>query len=215
MQFGLDFPITRRYPWPYFTPIVLTVSVVIFVGLTVLNGTSSLRTLCMLTHLTLAVRLVGFETITSLEEDFNTTQSFWLDGVIPKALTHGQDLCQPLVLKMGDSFVTNSSLFLWDLELVSKANHGSSGLVYKGSTLQGCDVIAIYLNGKEPPTLDITAVISCKDLDGFDVIGKTAFPLSVMPGTYTRFTSSFSNAGHVLHYRLLVFLPLNIEITMI
>jgi len=154
----------------------------------------------------LTVRLAGFETITSLEEDFNITQSFWLDRVIPNALTQRQDLCQPLFLKMGDSFVTNTSMFLWDLELVTNANHSSSGLIYKGSTLEGCDVTALYLNGNmNPPTLDVTAVTSCKDLDDFDVIAKTAFPLSVMPGTYTRFTGKQSDLSDAaLHYRLLV-----------
>ena len=153
----------------------------------------------------LTVRLAGYETITSLEEDFNITQVFWLDRVVPQPGT----LCQPLVLMLGDSFVTNSSVFLWDLELITKANHSSSSLVYKGSGLQGCDVIAIYLNGNmNPPTLDVVAVISCKDLDGFDVIGKTAFPVSVMPGTYTRFTgkqSSPFDPGRSLLYHLLVF----------
>lgn len=152
------------------------------------------------------MRLAAFETIASLEEDFNITQSFWLDRLIPK---HQQDLCQPLVLKMGDSFVTNTSMFLWDVELVTKANHSSSGLVYQGSTLQGCDVIALHLNGNmNPATLDIAAVISCEDLDGFDVIAKAAFPFSVMPGTYTRSLgeqSRFSDVRRTLHYRLLVF----------
>jgi hypothetical protein len=109
---------------------------------------------------------------------------------------------------MGDSFVTNSSMFLWDLELVAKPNDSASSLVYTGSTLQGCDVSALYLNGHlSPPTLDIVAVIFCKDLDGFDVIGKTAFPISVMPGTYTRFTgqqSNFSSPVRILPYQLLV-----------
>lgn len=157
----------------------------------------------------LTVRLVAFETITRLEEDFNFTQSLWLDRIIPEALLHGQNLCQPFVLKMGDSFVTNSSIFLWDLELVSNANHSSSSLIYRGSTLQDCDITAIYLNGKtNPPSMDIVAVVFCKNLDGFDVIAKTAFPVSVMPGTYTRFTgklSSFSSEQRILPYQLLVF----------
>ena len=157
------------------------------------------------------MRLVAFETITRLEDDFNFTQSFWLDRMIPKALLHGQNLCQPFVLKMGDSFVTSSSIFLWNLELVSNTNHNSSesSLVYRGSTLQDCDIITIYLTGTiNPPTMDIVAVVFCKNLDGFDVMMKTAFPVSVMPGTYTRFTklSSFSSIRQALPYQLLVFL---------
>jgi len=163
----------------------------------------------MLTYFSLTVRLAGYETITMLDEDFNITQFFWLDRIVPYTLARPGTLCQPLVLMLGDSFVTNSSMFLWDLELVAKANDSSSSLVYKGSTLQGCDVIALYLNGNmNPPTLDVVAVISCKDLDGFDVIAKTAFPVSVMPGTYTRFTgrqSNFSNQGRILPYHLSVF----------
>jgi hypothetical protein len=154
----------------------------------------------------LTVRLVGFETITSVEEDFNITQSPWTRRKISNG--HGQleTLCEPLVLKIGDSFVTDSSMFWWDVELVAKDNQSSSSLVYKGSNLQGCDVSALYLDGHlGPPTLDIVAVIFCQDLDGFDVIGKTAFPISVRPGIYTRFTgkqSSFTSLERILPYHL-------------
>jgi hypothetical protein len=99
-------------------------------------------------------------------------------------------------------------MFLWDVELISKANRSSSSLVYKGSSLGGCDAIALHLNGNmSPPTVDVVAVISCQNLDGFDVIAKTAFPISVMPGTYTRFTgklSSLSNRRRILPYQMLV-----------
>jgi len=51
----------------------------------------------------------------------------------------------------------------WDLGLVTKVNHRSSSLFYKGSTLQGCDldVIALYLNGDmNPPILAMTGTSS-------------------------------------------------------
>jgi hypothetical protein len=107
---------------------------------------------------------------------------------------------------IGDSFVTNSSTFLWDLESVTKANQSSSTLVYKGSTLQGCDVIGIYMTATmSPPTLDVVVVISCKDLDGFDLIAKTSFPISVMPGIYTGNQFSFTHRARIPPYNLSVF----------
>jgi len=169
MPLQLEYPISRPYPGRYFTPIVLAGAFICIVALTILN-----------------VTLTGYETVTSFNPDYNITQSFWYHSFLPGGGDTPGKLCDPRVFNVGDSFTTNYSLFQWNVVAVSGADDRSSSLVYKGSTLESCDVTALYINGDvRTRTTDTVAVITCQDLDGFSLMAQTSFSMTKLAGKYS------------------------------
>jgi hypothetical protein len=129
------------------------------------------------------VALVGYETVTVFQPDFNATQSFWYHR-FGLGISAPGTLCDPRDFNSGDTFTTNYSLFEWNL--VTVANDSSRSLVYRGSTLETCDVIALYMDAHlQPRSADLTAVITCDDVDGFHLLATTSFSVGLLSGKYS------------------------------
>jgi hypothetical protein len=132
------------------------------------------------------VALTGYETITVFKSDFNITQSHWYDHWLPGAIAKPGTLCDPHIFNVGDTFTTNYQLFQWTIESISNANAGDSGIVYKGTTLEDCDISTLDLNGDiRTRTLDITAVVTCSVNGEFEVRARTSFTMTSLPGNYS------------------------------
>ena len=122
-----------------------------------------------------------------MDPNFNITQSFWFDRFRPGGLGLSKPgtLCDPQTLNPSDRFTTNYSLFEWDLVTVfgPHASNKSTSLVYKGSTLQSCDVCAQYMAAHiQEHSADLTTLISCDDIDGFRILAKTSLSLTLLNG---------------------------------
>jgi hypothetical protein len=129
--------------------------------------------------------------VTVLQPDFNISQSFWFDRFRPGelGLSKPGTLCDPPTLDSGHSFTTNYSLFEWDLVTVigrSGVPPSQNSLVYKGSTLRSCDVCSQYMDAHlQDQWADLTTLIYCDDIDGFRVLAKTSFTVTLLSGQYS------------------------------
>ena len=120
--------------------------------------------------------LTGYETVTTFESDFNITQSFWYDRFLPGGGSRAGTLCDPHGFNIGDSLTTNYSIFQWDLVSVLKSNYSRGSLIYSGSTLESCDLSALYMNGEfRTQSADVVAIVACQDVGGFNLLIKTSF----------------------------------------
>ncbi|TFK40231.1 hypothetical protein BDQ12DRAFT_680551 [Crucibulum laeve] len=165
----MEYTLTRSFRWPFFTPISYAGAGVAIVFLAVIN-----------------VALTGYETITVFQSDFDATQSHWYDKFMPQRASKAGTLCDTHVFNTGDTFTTNYTMFEWTIESISKPNAGSSGVSYRGTTLTGCDVSSAYINGDlRSWTVDFTTVITCKDVDEFEVNAKTSFSVTSLPGKHS------------------------------
>jgi hypothetical protein len=132
------------------------------------------------------VALTGYETIPVFLSDFNATQSHWFNRFLPTHAPEPGTLCDPHVFNLGDAFTTNYRLFEWKIESIRKANAGDSGVSYTGSTLEDCDVSALYVTGDIVTfTVDYTVIVTCKSKLGFELDARTDFSISNMPGKYS------------------------------
>ena len=93
------------------------------------------------------VALVGYDLTTVFQANFNVTQTFWFDRFIPFIAQTPGTLCDTRVFNVGESMVTNSSLFEWKVQAVYQPNAAESGFSYRGETLDHCDITQVALNG--------------------------------------------------------------------
>ncbi|KAF8150752.1 hypothetical protein B0H34DRAFT_151036 [Crassisporium funariophilum] len=164
---SLDYTITRPFQWRWLGPVSFVGACIAIVLLTVLN-----------------VALVGYETITVFQSDFNVTQSFWYDTFMPYRKPEPGTLCDTRVFNIGDAFATTYSVFEWKVQSIERPNAGISGVAYNGTTLTDCDVSAVYITGDlRTWSIDVSAVVSCKSNGKFDISATTSFTLSSLPGT--------------------------------
>ena len=129
----------------------------------------------------LPVALVGYEPTVVLSNNFNDTHSFWFNSVVrpPKPGT----LCDDQVFNVGESLVTNASIFEWKILAVTRPNAGKSGIAYNGATLDNCDVAQMSFFGDiRTWNLEINAYVACRGLDGLEVIAMTTLGFSPLPG---------------------------------
>ncbi|KAJ6569025.1 hypothetical protein B0H19DRAFT_1134456 [Mycena capillaripes] len=94
----LDYPITRPYPWPAFTPLVTLLSCMVLVGLTVLN-----------------IAAQGYESITVLQSNFSNDTSRWLPS-----FGTGSTTCQSHQSLPGDELRTNVSLLRYSIGSITR-----------------------------------------------------------------------------------------------
>jgi hypothetical protein len=107
------------------------------------------------------------------------------------------------VFSVGESIVTNVSLFKWDVEGVYRSNAGGSGFSYKGETLDNCDVHQIVLNGDlRTWTLDGSMWLYCNSSSNaegnaqpLELAGVTNFMMSALPARRTNFQSMTRSAA--------------------
>ena len=103
-------------------------------------------------------------------------------------------LCDPRVFNVGESLVTNVSLFEWKVEAVYRPNAGASGFSYSGETLDNCDVQQAALNiDIRTWTLDGNMWLYCNrssdegNRQPLELAGVASFGVSALPGRRTNF----------------------------
>ncbi|KAJ7051383.1 hypothetical protein C8F01DRAFT_1175223 [Mycena amicta] len=164
---GLEYPLTREFPWRYFTLISCVGAFVVVVFLATVN-----------------VALTAYETITVFKSDYNVTQTHWFHEYLPSLKPKPGTLCDSHVFNLGDAFTTNYTLFPYTVASIVKANAGDAGISYTGNVLDHCDVSSLYLTGNVNTfTIDYTAVITCRN-DDYDFTARSDFSLSSLVGQY-------------------------------
>ncbi|KAF8192657.1 hypothetical protein K438DRAFT_2017864 [Mycena galopus ATCC 62051] len=172
---NLDYPVTRAFPSTFSTAAFLSATVVI-IFLVVIN-----------------VALVGYNTVTQFNSDFNVTQHFWYDIFIPSvAQTTPGTLCDPRLVQLGDTVTTNYTLFQYTVALIDQPNAGDAGLSYRGWTLENCDITTLFFNADGWTfSIDHTALVVCQAPDaqaagnGSEITLRADWSQSFLQGEYT------------------------------
>ncbi|KAF5342114.1 hypothetical protein D9611_001482 [Ephemerocybe angulata] len=186
----LEYPLTRPFDSQWLSAIAYTIGFVSIVVLSIAN-----------------VALVGYDTVSGFRSNFNSTEKYWFDAFTPSFASRSKPgkQCDAHVFDVGDSLITNSSLFDWSVNAVVKANAGESGFSYKGETLDNCDVIEINLFGDlNTWTVEGQVFMYCEPLAGTDggtgglvVLGGMAkFGVSALAAKQTDFQRLAKNAAH-------------------
>ncbi|KAF6759960.1 hypothetical protein DFP72DRAFT_1063691 [Ephemerocybe angulata] len=160
----IEYPVTEEFESMLFNQLTYVVSLFCLAILSVIN-----------------VAVVGYDQTIVLSSDFNATQSFWYHAIIkpPEPGT----LCEPHVFNVGDTLVTNASIFEWKILAITRPNAGKSGVAYSGTTLDSCDVAQMSFYGDlRTWSLEIVAYSACRGSDDLEVIAYTSFSLSPLPG---------------------------------
>lgn len=102
---------------------------------------------------------------------------------IPTLAHKAGTLCDSHLFNIGDSFVTNYSIFQWVIEAIDTPNAGDSGIDYKGTDLKDCDVASVFLHGDiRTWSVDYTALIACNHTGVLEITAKASFSQSSLPG---------------------------------
>ncbi|KAJ7848641.1 hypothetical protein B0H14DRAFT_2767623 [Mycena olivaceomarginata] len=166
---SLEYPLTRRFPGKHFALATFVGAFVVLVFLATINAV-----------------LTGYETITVFKSDYNVTQTHWYHKYMPSAMPKAGTLCDSRVFNLGDTFVTNYTLFQWNIASTLRANAGDSGISYTGWTLEHCDVSSIYMHGDASTyTIDYTVILECRT-DAYRFTARTDFSLSSLAGKYNQ-----------------------------
>ncbi|KAF5311430.1 hypothetical protein D9611_011619 [Ephemerocybe angulata] len=184
----LEYSITRPFDSPWVSALAYALGFITIVILTIVN-----------------VALVGYETVSEFRSDFNSTKPYWFDAFTPSFASRSQPgkQCAEHVFDVGDSLITNSSLFDWKVDAVFKANAGETGFSYKGGTLENCDVVQVTLFGDlNTWTVEGEILMMCKSPDSaknqnFDLVelaGVAKFGVSALPAKQTNFQRLAKNA---------------------
>jgi hypothetical protein len=134
------------------------------------------------------VALTRYEVVATFEPNFNFSQSFWFDRFRPGRISRVGKLCDPNGINVGSAFTTNYSLFQWDVVTVTgtKPNDTSRSLAYRGATLETCDVVALYIDvHMQLRSADLTALINCFNVDGYTLLARTSFSVTLLSGKYS------------------------------
>ncbi|KAJ3546875.1 hypothetical protein NMY22_g1867 [Coprinellus aureogranulatus] len=161
---NIEYPATHEFQSKLFNRLVYPAALLSLVILTIAN-----------------VALVGYESSVALSSDFNATQTFWFHSFIPPP--RPGTLCDPHVFNVGETLVTNTSIFDWKILAITRPNAGKSGIAYNGAALDSCDVAQMSFFGDiRTYNLEINAYIACNARDGLEVIATTSLAFSPLPG---------------------------------
>ncbi|KAJ3550661.1 hypothetical protein NMY22_g317 [Coprinellus aureogranulatus] len=151
-----------------------------------------------------AVAVVGYEPTTVFSDNFNVTHSFWFHKFIPRPQPGTS--CEPRVLNVGDSLLTNASIYEWKIVAIARPSAEKSSFAYHGMTLDSCDVEGFdFKLGVEPhtrPIMEVTAYASCMDI-GATVAIETHFTTSLPPrrlARYRHYSIQYTAAGSLSEY---------------
>ncbi|KXH50309.1 hypothetical protein CSAL01_09265 [Colletotrichum salicis] len=143
-QSWFSYPISKPYPFRWFTPVVLVGGVILTVFLSLVNLSAN-----------------GYYLKTLYTSDPNGTEAYsnaqYVDNAtIPiyfRAKIMAQDECQPRLLTIGDSFFTSNLGFRYIIKAISDSRTKSlSSLNYKNNTLESCSPKSIALKLKKSDT---------------------------------------------------------------
>ncbi|KAF6758563.1 hypothetical protein DFP72DRAFT_807743 [Ephemerocybe angulata] len=180
----LEYSITRPFDCPWVSAVAYALGFITIVILTTVN-----------------VALVGYETVSEFRSEFNSTKPNWFDAFTPSFASRSKPgkQCAEHVFDVGDSLITNSSLFDWKVDAVFKANAGETGFSYKGGTLENCDVVQVTLFGDlDTWTVEGEILMMCKspnnaksqkNSDLVELAGVAKFGVSALAAKQTNFQS--------------------------
>ncbi|KAG8982244.1 hypothetical protein FRB93_008208 [Tulasnella sp. JGI-2019a] len=142
----------------------------------------------------LNIALAGYQVVSGLSPDYGVTQSYWYDRFTPSRFKSSQSLCEPHSYAIGDSFVTNQTIFNWNIASLWNTTNsatGYSGIPYAGVTLDGCDIDYIGVDANlMTRTATFSATIACLG-EGFPVYASTRFIASPLMSTTTQRDTGF------------------------
>ena len=119
--------------------------------------------------------VVGYEPVVSFRSDYNYTQTFWFHK-FTKPPEPGT-LCDRRVFNVGESLVTNTSIFEWKIVQITRPNAGKSGAAYSGTVID-CDVTQMNLYSDIRTWLmEIGAYSVCRGEDDLEVVAFTVISL--------------------------------------
>ncbi|ORY78402.1 hypothetical protein BCR35DRAFT_332284 [Leucosporidium creatinivorum] len=176
----LNYPITRRFPWRWFGPLVLLASIPVIALLTALN-----------------IFTVGTETVTYESSEYHTGSTWLYDLAGQQAPT----VYDPARLRIGDTFRTNFGSFDYTLVAIngtggSKAakaeaptrrsfDNPSYGFAYSGA-----DVASSCYSTSNYSDIFLRYVSLSADVDTFTVQGEVAFFCLVADGAVAQLVLS-------------------------
>ncbi|KAG9032276.1 hypothetical protein FRB95_001672 [Tulasnella sp. JGI-2019a] len=144
----------------------------------------------------LNIALVGYQVVSSLNPDYGVIQSHWYDRLIPSRFKSSQSLCDAHSYAISDTFVTNQTVFNWNiasLRNTSTSVTGYSGVSYAGVTLDDCDVSYVGVDANlMTQAATLSATVSCEG-DSFPVYASTRFVASQLASTTTQLDTSLRN----------------------
>ncbi|KAH8813821.1 hypothetical protein DL96DRAFT_1757924 [Flagelloscypha sp. PMI_526] len=169
MAITVDYPLTRPFPSRWFAIVTYSMAFVLLTLFVVVN-----------------TALAGYETITVFADSFNATRPLWFHKFLMTQAPKPGTLCDAKLFNVGDTLSTNYSIFQWQLEYIHRANAGSSGIAYKGTPLDGCDVTFIYVDADiRSWNVDVTGVMTCKPPDGsYEITARSSYSISALSGNY-------------------------------
>ncbi|KAJ3521302.1 hypothetical protein NMY22_g12371 [Coprinellus aureogranulatus] len=168
----IQYPLTQDFPSAMFNKVAYVGALLSVIILTIVNAA-----------------VVGYEPIVVFSDEFNYTQSLWFHKFIPDPKPG--TLCEPRILNVGDSFLTNASIYEWKIMAIAHPSTKKSGLAYYGTTLDNCDIDQMNLYGElHTPSMELTANASCKCHDGATVVLETSLTFSTHPGRHGRYRYS-------------------------
>ncbi|KAG9027901.1 hypothetical protein FRB95_007063 [Tulasnella sp. JGI-2019a] len=154
----LSYPVTRDFQWRMFNAIVYAGIVLVLVILVPLN-----------------IALVGYQVVSNLNPDYEVTQSHWYDRFTPSRFRSSQSLCDPHPFATGDSFVTNRTIFDWNIKnLQTTSVTGNHGITYAGITLDECDIVFMGVDANlMTQATTFKATVAC--MGDFQIYATTSF----------------------------------------
>ncbi|KAG9027903.1 hypothetical protein FRB95_007065 [Tulasnella sp. JGI-2019a] len=137
----------------------------------------------------LNVALTGYQVVSSLNPDYGVTQSHWFDRFTIKS---SQSLCDPHRFAIGESFITNQTIFNWKIaSLWDTTNTANPDVSYTGGTLDSCDVVFMAIDANVVTwTVTFSATVECQD-NGFPAFASTTFTSSPLVATSTQRDTMF------------------------
>lgn len=161
----LSYAVTVDFSWRWFAPTAYLAALVAIAALVPLNRTSPAKTNCSQNNFSpisfFPVALTGYETISVTLTDFNAVPHHWFNRF--KSAPLPGSLCEPHIFSVGDSLLTNYSIFPWTVQAIGApdTNTFTSSLAYRGMSLENCDVTQMALTADEHDDGTITVQVAC------------------------------------------------------
>ncbi|KAH8800135.1 hypothetical protein DL96DRAFT_866985 [Flagelloscypha sp. PMI_526] len=102
-----EYAITRPFPWRWYTASVVFASILLLALLTILN-----------------LATVGYEPVTIISNDYNSSQNFWWTKF--SQLLEPGGSCEPKAFSSGDALQTNTSAFSYTVQSVDRKVRNST-----------------------------------------------------------------------------------------
>ncbi|KAG8979662.1 hypothetical protein FRB95_012048 [Tulasnella sp. JGI-2019a] len=164
----ISYPLTRDFQWRMFNVIVYVSIILVLAVLVPLN-----------------IALVGYQVVSGLSPDYVVTQSHWYDRFTPSRFKSSQNFCDPHPFATGDSFVTNQTIFDWNIKnLQTTSVKGYNGITYAGITLDECDIVFMGIDANlMTETTTFKATVAC--MGDFQIYATTSFVATTLMAVST------------------------------